>query len=46
MIKLGPGPAIRIRPEQVHGLCDLLRPVPVRRDHDDPEPVAPTAAEV
>ena len=27
---------VRLRPGQVHRLRDLLRPVPVRRDHDDP----------
>ena len=32
----GPGPTVRIRPGQVHRLRDLLRPVPVWCDHDDP----------
>ena len=31
-----PRPALRVRLRQVHRLRDLLRPVPVRGDHDDP----------
>ena len=36
VIKLGPGKRYEYDFDQVHRLCDLLRPVPVRRDHDDP----------
>ena len=36
VIKLGPGAGYAYDLEQVHGMCDLLRPVPVRGDHDDP----------
>ena len=36
VIKLGPGRRVRVRLRQVHRLRDLLRPVPVRRDHDGP----------
>ena len=39
----GSGPRARIRPGQVHRLRDLLRPVPVRCDHDDPGAVATAA---
>ena len=35
VIKLGPGKRLRVRLRQVHRLRDLLRPVPVRRNHDD-----------